>query len=320
MRRRHFLKLSSSITAVAAWSPRLFAGNPEHIDAAWYRQHRRFADLPVSRVAYVERGSGPVALFIHGYPLNGYQWRGALERLHTHRRCIAPDVMGMGFTQTPELQEISPLAQVEMLGLMLDKLHVDSVDLVANDSGGLVAQLFLAKFPQRVRTILLTNCDVDTNNPPAGFVPFIQEARKGTMVDRFLVPQLEDKNLARSPGGMGGIAYSFPEKLADETIEIYLRPLTENPLRKAQVSQYAVSMGTNLLVPIREDLKHWKNPARMVWGMKDALFNVEWADWLDRTLPGSRGVRRVEGANLFFPEEFPDVIAEEAIKLWGVRG
>jgi haloalkane dehalogenase len=316
MRRRQFVKLSSGIAAMAAFRPYVFAKKTEIIDATWYRQHRRYANLSMGRVAYVERGSGPAALFVHGYPLNGYQWRGALERLHGRRRCIAPDVMGMGFTETPESQEISPLTQVQMLGKLLDSLRVDSVDLVANDSGGLVAQLFLAKFPQRVRTILLTNCDVDTNNPPAGFVPFIQEARKGTMVDRFLVPQLEDKNIARSPSGMGGIAYSFPDKLADETIEMYLRPLTATPLRKMQVSQYAVSMGTNLLVAIREDLKRWKNPARMVWGIKDQLFNVEWADWLDRTLPGSRGVRRVEGANLFFPEEFPDVIAEEATKLW----
>src|SRR4029077_6558259 len=126
---------------------------PETIGAAWYKQRRRFAGLPMSRVAYVERGSGPAAVFVHGYPLNGYQWRGALERLHAHRRCIAPDVMGMGFTQTPEKQEITPLTQVTMLGALLDALHVDSVDLVANDSGGLVAQLFLAKFPQRVRTL-----------------------------------------------------------------------------------------------------------------------------------------------------------------------
>jgi haloalkane dehalogenase len=54
----------------------------------------------------------------------------------------------------------------------------------------------------------------------------------------------------------------------------------------------------------------------MVWGLKDALFGVEWAEWLDRTLPGSRDVRRVPGANLFFPEEMPDLIAEEAAQLW----
>jgi hypothetical protein len=56
----------------------------------------------------------------------------------------------------------------------------------------------------------------------------------------------------------------------------------------------------------------------MVWGLKDPLFGVEWAEWLDRTLPNSQGIRRVEGANLFFPEEMPDLIAKEAAKLWRV--
>jgi len=57
----------------------------------------------------------------------------------------------------------------------------------------------------------------------------------------------------------------------------------------------------------------------MVWGLKDGLFCVEWAEWLDRTLPASRGVRRVEGANLFFPEEMPELIAEEATRLWDYK-
>jgi haloalkane dehalogenase len=93
----------------------------------------------------------------------------------------------------------------------------------------------------------------------------------------------------------------------------------QTPLKKAQVNQYAVSMGTNSLTAIREPLRKWKGPARMVWGLKDTLFGIEWAEWLDRTLPGSRGVRRVEGANLFFPEEMPDLIAKEATRLWGIQ-
>ena len=75
-------------------------------------------------------------------------------------------------------------------------------------------------------------------------------------------------------------------------------------------------MATNPLVAIRDDLKQWKGPARMVWGANDPLFGVQWAEWLDRTLPGSRGIRRIEGANLFFPEEMPELIAEEAQRLW----
>jgi pimeloyl-ACP methyl ester carboxylesterase len=227
--------------------------------------------------------------------------------------------MGMGFTQTPEAQTISPVTQVTMLAMLLDTLHVDAVDLVANDSGGLVAQLFLAKYPQRVRTLLLTNCDVDENSPPPQFLPFIEAAKEGTFVDRFIVPQLNDKQLARSAKGMGGLAYTHPQSLTDEAIETYFQPLVETELRKAQVNQYAVSMETNLLVAIREDLRRWSGPARMVWGLKDTFFGVQSAEWLDRTLPGSRGVRRLEEANLFFPEEMPEVIAEEAASLWGVR-
>jgi len=318
MRRRDFLKTSSAIVATSALDRQSFAKQPEPIDAAWYRRSRRFADLPISRVAYVEHGHGPAALFIHGYPLNGYQWRGALERLHTHRRCIAPDVMGMGYTQTPAGQPISPETQADMLAMLLDSLHVDAVDLVANDSGGLVAQHFLVKYPRRVRTLLLTNCDVDTNSPPAEFLGILELAKKGTLVDKFLIPQLNDKQLARSAKGIGGLAYTYPEKLTDETIETYFRPLVETPLRRSQVNEYTISMGTNSLVAIREQLHQWQGPARMVWALKDIFFAVEWADWLNQTLPGSRGVRRVEDANLFFPEEMPDLIAEEVSKLWGV--
>lgn len=234
-----------------------------------------------------------------------------------HRRCIAPDVMSMGYTQTPAKQAISPETQAEMLAALLDSLHTDSVDLIGNDSGGLLAQIFLAKYPKRVRTLLLTNCDVDENSPPSQFAPLVTLAEKGVVADKILLPMLNDKNSARS--AKSGLPFTYPERLSDETIEMYYRPLVETPLRKAQIDQFTISLGKpGQLIPIREDLRHWKGPARMVWGLKDELFGVEWAEWLDKTLPGSRGIRRLEQANLLFPEEMPDVIAEEAKGLWGV--
>jgi haloalkane dehalogenase len=322
MKRRDFLYGSSAMAAKAVLLPRAFAytkvADLKPIDAKAFHASRKFANLSVSRVAYIERGQGQAALFIHGYPLNGFQWRGVIERLQEYRRCVAPDVMGMGYTQTPSGQTISPETQADMLAMLLDSLHIHETDVVANDSGGMVAQLFVARHPSRVRTLLLTNCDVDQNSPPPQFLPLIKLAKEGTLVDKFIVPQLNDKQLARSAKGMGGIAYTHPEDLADETIETYFRPFVENPVTKSQMQQYAASMEANPLVAIREELRQWKGPARMVWGLKDTLFGVEWAEWLDRTLPGSRGVRRIEGANLFFPEEMPDIIAEEALALWGI--
>ena len=74
------------------------------------------------------------------------------------------------------------------------------------------------------------------------------------------------------------------------TIETYFRPLVETPLKKSQVNAYAVSMETNSLVAIRKNLHQWEGPARMVWGLRDVLFGVKWAEWLDRALPGSRRI------------------------------
>ena len=320
MTRRKFLSVGSGALASVAISQVAFANKKEEqIDASWYQRSRRFASLPMGRVAYVEHGRGKAALFLHGFPLNGYQWRGALRELHRYRRCIAPDLMGMGYSEIQDGQTISPDAQVSMLSDLLNSLHVDAVDLLANDSGGLIAQLFVARYPKRVRTLLLTNCDVDENNPPPKFLPAVELAKKGLFADRFVLSQLNDKPLARSPKGLGGLSYTYPDRLSDETIEIYFRPLVESPLRKSQLDRCVIGLGTNVLIPIRQDLRRWHGPTRMVWGLKDTFFPVEWADWLHRTLPGSRGVRRLEDANLFFPEEMPDVIAEEARKLWDVN-
>ncbi len=173
----------------------------------------------------------------------------------------------------------------------------------------------MAKYPARVRSLLLTNCDVDENSPPPQFLPFIEKARQGTLVDEFVVPQADDKARARSAQGVGAF-YTRPERLADETIEIYFRPFADSKLKRTQLNKFSVAMAINPLVAIRDDLKQWKGPARMVWGTNDPLFGVQWAEWLDRTLTGSRGIRRIEGANLFFPEEMPELLAEEAQRLW----
>ena len=61
------------------------------LTAADFHAARRFAETDFGRIAYVERGEGPAALFFHGFSLNGYQWRGALGLLSTQRRCIALD-------------------------------------------------------------------------------------------------------------------------------------------------------------------------------------------------------------------------------------
>jgi pimeloyl-ACP methyl ester carboxylesterase len=109
-----------------------------------------------------------------------------------------------------------------------------------------------------------------------------------------------------------------PANLTDEAIEYYFRPLVSSPLRKRQLNRHLAAFEPNPLIAIEPALRRCTTPTRMVWGTADTLFPVVWAEWLDLTIPGSRGVRLVDGGKLFWPEELPDLIAEELEALWGV--
>jgi pimeloyl-ACP methyl ester carboxylesterase len=294
------------------------AAGVTEIDAAAFHASRRFAATSFGNIAYVERGAGQAALFLHGFPLNSFQWRGALARLSPYRRCIAPDFLGLGFTEPAPGQSCAPDAQVAMLAALLDELAVTSVDIVANDSGGAVAQLFTVRYPARVRTLLLTNCDVENDSPPPALVPVIELARDGKFADAWLAPWLADKALARSAEGLGGMCYTFPSNPTDEAIEQYLGPLLRSPESKAQLHAYALGLTPNPLAGIEAALARMTVPTRILWGTGDTIFSRESPQYLDRLLPNSRGVREVEGAKLFYPEEFPDLIAAEARELWRV--
>jgi len=291
----------------------LAAGGSGPIDAAAFHAMRKFVQTRFGRIAYVERGNGAAALFAHGAPLNGFQWRGALERLSPIRRCIAPDFMGLGYSEIPEGQNLEPEAQVDMYAALLDALSITTVDLVGSDSGGAVAQIFVTRYAKRVRSLLLTNCDVYDDSPPPALAPVIEGSRKGTLVDEALVPWLADKEKARA--GLG-TAYTNPANLTDEAVEVYLRPATSSPLRKAQFHGYHLALERNALLPIVPELRRSQVPVRVVWGTGDTIFKQSDPDSLARLFPRFRGTRKVEGGKLFWPEEFPDIVAEEARKLW----
>ena len=321
MKRRDFLWTCATV-AGAATLPACRAlpdgrKEPMALDAAAFHASRRFVPTRFGRIAYVERGSGPATLFLHGFPLNGFQWRSSLERLSPYRRCLAPDFIGLGYTEAPDQQDFSPQAQADMLAAFLDALSISAVDLVANDSGGTIAQLFVVQHPSRVRTLLLTNCDVHENSPPAQMSNSIKTARAG-LYDQKIARHLEDRVYARSPKGIGGSAYVDPANFTDEAIEVYFSPLVSSPLRRTQLNRHLAAYDPNPLLAIEPALRRCTTPTRMVWGTDDQLFPVVWAEWLDRTLPESRGVRLVEGGKLFWPEERPDLLAEEARALWGV--
>jgi pimeloyl-ACP methyl ester carboxylesterase len=253
------------------------------------------------RIHYVAQGEGPVALFVHGVLLNGYLWRHQLAQLGDLRRCIAVDLMAHGNSEISSNQDVSVTANAHMLREFLDALNIDQVDLVGNDSGGGIAQIFAALYPQRVRTLALTNCDAHDNWPPQAFKGFVSMVAAGGLADA-LNAMLKDKSVYRSPEALG-LAYEAAEGVSDDTIETYLLPHVRSPQRIDDLRRFVNAFDCRHTVDIESALKLLRAPTLIAWGTDDIFFDVRWSHWLAEAIPGTQKRVELKGGRIFFPEE-----------------
>lgn len=290
------------------------------MDIATFHASRRFAEVKSGRIAYFEKGQGPAALFVHGVPLNGYHWRHVIDRVQHRRRCIAIDLMGLGYSEIAPSQDVSFTAQARMIAEVLDATGIDQVDLVGNDSGGAIAQIFAANYPGRLNSLILTNADVHDGWPPPQVLPLMERARNGTLAGIFQ-PLLERPDLARERYGRGEPvplfrSYADPSVLTDEVIRLYLQPLLSSKHRIEAFQRYWLGFDNKHTVAIYPALKTLQVPTLIVWGLKDFFFDKKWAYWLKDTIPGAKRVVEVEDARLFFPEDRPDTLAAPMLEFW----
>jgi pimeloyl-ACP methyl ester carboxylesterase len=275
----------------------------------------RHAKTSFGDIAYSEQGTGPAALFVHGVFLNGYLWRHVAEHLSDVRRCITVDLLAHGDTRTASGCDLTFSSQADMLAEFCEALHLDQVDLVGNDSGGGIAQIFATRYPDKLRSMTLTNCDVHDNCPPQAIEPLLNVLRQGQMTG-FGKAMLANADVARRALGAG---YEFPERLSPETIQTYLQPLFGTEER-AQLLERLLQ--TCFLAPechsafVLQGLSTVRTPTLVVWGTADIFFDVKWAEWLRNTIPGTREVVMLEGAKLFFPEERPHELVHALLRFW----
>ncbi|MDR0184422.1 alpha/beta fold hydrolase [Lysobacter arvi] len=269
------------------------------MDAATFFVARRAVRTPSGTISYVERGAGPVALFVHGVLLNGYLWRHQLEALSDVRRCIAVDLLAHGHTEAAEGQDLTVTANAHMLAQFLDAMGIDRVDLIGNDSGGGICQIFAALYPQRLRSLTLTNCDAHDNWPPEAFAPFVSMVAAGGLPDTIRA-MVGDKAVFRDALAP---AYERPQDVADASIDAYLQPFATNPRRIAQLEGFVNAFDCRHTLAIEDGLRRLAVPTLIAWGTDDVYFPVEWSHWLARTIPGTTRRVAFEGARLFFPEE-----------------
>jgi pimeloyl-ACP methyl ester carboxylesterase len=96
-------------------------------------------------IFFVEEGSGPALLLIHGFPTASWDWTGLWAGLTARFRVIAPDLIGFGFSAKPRAYEYTLADQADLCAGLLRERGIDAADVLAHDYGDTVAQELLAR-------------------------------------------------------------------------------------------------------------------------------------------------------------------------------
>jgi pimeloyl-ACP methyl ester carboxylesterase len=264
--------------------------------------HRHTAATRFGEISYLDLGAGPTALFVHGIATNAYLWRHVMDALSGQRRCIAIDLPLHGQSPVTAEQDLSLAALAAGLDDFCEVLGLTGIDLVANDTGGAIAQIFAARHPQRLATLTLTDCDTVDNLPPEAFKPMVELAAAGNLAPS-AVEMFANLEAAAQISFASG--YEHLDRIDRDVIRSYLQPCFGTIERARQFERLLVSLDVGDLQAVMPQLRELTVPTLVVWGTGDEFFDVSWAYWLQDTIPGTTRVVTIDGARLFFPEERP---------------
>ena len=153
-----------------------------------YPFRSRYQEISGSRMHYIDEGSGPTLLFLHGNPTSSYLWRNVIKPLREHYRCIAPDLIGFGQSDRPDIDYRFP-THYSYVEALVEALDLRDVTLVLHDWGGPLGFRLAQQQPERVRALCFMETfpfTMDWSELPLAARPLFRAFRNETL-GRFLI-------------------------------------------------------------------------------------------------------------------------------------
>lgn len=245
--------------------------------------------------------------------MNSYLWRHVVAALAPQRRCIAVDLPGHGRTPAAVGQNLSLTGLADLLGAFCEALELPPVDLVGNDTGCAICQVFAARHGERLRTLTLTNGEVEGALPAPAALPLFEAARAGR-VAALVHRMATDHAFARSRAGLG-TGFEHPELLDDRDLDVYLESFATVEGGRG-LERLMTSLDEADLRASRPALAEFRQPTLVVWGASDVYFDTSLAYQLRDLIPGTRQVVELTDAMLFFPDERADELLPLLVRHW----
>lgn len=121
-----------------------------------------------SRIAYVDEGSGDPIVFLHGQPTSSYLWRNIMPFVEDKGRIIAPDIIGFGKSDQPDIAYTFG-DHYRYFEAFMKELELDNITLVMHDWGSGLGLHFAAQNPDRIKAIVTMEALLAPMLPAASF-------------------------------------------------------------------------------------------------------------------------------------------------------
>ena len=266
---------------------------------------KREAHLRQGTIMYRDTGAGEPLLFVHGIGVNGELWRKVAPELSKDFRCIVPD-WPLGSHPVPMNRDadLTPPALAQMIADFMKALDLHAVTLIGNDTGGALAQIVAADYPERLARLVLVSCDLYEYF----FPPVIRPLQMLARVPGFLAllgQALRIRMLQRLP-----VAYGWVMKrpAPPEEMKAYLDPPRRSAGVRRDLKKFLVSVNNRYTLEAARKLKSFDKPTLLVWAKEEKFFPLETARRLASEMPQAR-LELVGDSYTFIPEDQPERLA-----------
>lgn len=272
----------------------------------------RFLDLDGCRVHYVDEGTGPVMLMLHGNPTWSFLYRLLIARLRWRFRCIALDYPGFGLSTAAPDYRFLPAEHARVVEAFVAALDLHGITLFVQDWGGPIGLASAGSHPDRYRALIIANSWAWPVTGIARFERFSQ--LMGGRIGSFLNRRFNVLVNLLIPAGHRRV------KVTKQVMRHYRRPFP-TPASRAPTHILArhVTESAPFLAEVEAGLARLAHlPALIVWGDRDIAFRHQERERFESTFP-EHATHVLRGAGHFVPDDAAEQTAD-AIEDWWARG
>ena len=281
---------------------------PSWVDDDLFPFESRFVDIDGNTVHYVDEGSGPTLLMLHGNPTWSFLWRDVIRELRDDFRCIALDYPGFGLSTAKPGYRYLPEEHAEVVTEFVDALGLKGVTLVGQDWGGPIGLATVQRRPDVFDRLVLANTWAWPVNGVLHFEAFSRIV--GGLPMRVLVRQFNLLVTAFIPTG-----HRRRKPTAAELTQ-YQRALDTPERRQASaVLPGRILASRAFFAEVEAGLANIAHlPTLIVWGDADIAFRRQERERLEAVFPNHQTVI-VEGAGTYVESDAPQEFVA-AIRNW----